>query len=332
MDCHMPNMDGIEAAQIIREREREGVAARTPIIALTANARGEDYERCIAVGMDDYLTKPLTLHELRATLERWIRHPSAAPVEGPAPTSGDSAVAEPVAVVAEEPARATVVVDATMADVVVIEPPAADLASAEPASPPAEIEAAPPVPVEETSPPETPDSSAPVTMPPAAAAPEPAPPEAAPAAVAPAQGATMQQEAAPAPRAVESAAVGDALDKTTIDYLRTLRRGDGPSVLERAIDMYLENAPAALEELRRSVASGDASAVWKIAHGLKSSSASLGAKQLAQHIAEMEGRARQSDLAEADTRLVRIETEYHKVSTALRETLREEKEKCRQTA
>ena len=141
----------------------------------------------------------------------------------------------------------------------------------------------------------------------------------------------MKQEAAPVP-AVESAAVGDALDKTTIDYLRTLRRGDGPSVLERAIDMYLENAPAALEELRRSVASGDASAVWKIAHGLKSSSASLGAKQLAQHIAEMEGRARQSDLAEADSRLVRIETEYHKVSTALRETLREEREKCRQTA
>ena len=136
----------------------------------------------------------------------------------------------------------------------------------------------------------------------------------------------------PSPLATEPIGIDDALDKTTIDYLRTLRRGTGPSVLERAIDMYLGNAPAALEELRRSVASGDASAVWKIAHGLKSSSASLGAKQLAQHMAEMEGRARQNDLAEADTRLVRIESEYNKVSTALRETLREEKDKCRQTA
>jgi len=330
MDCHMPNMDGIEAAQIIREREREGVAARTPIIALTANARGEDYERCIAVGMDDYLTKPLTLHELRATLERWIRQPAAAAAQDTASTSGDAPVAEAAAaVVPAEAVPAAVVVEATMADVVVIEPPAADLASVEAAAPPLEIEAAPPVPVAEAPPQETPDSSAPVTMPPAATVAEPAPPEAAPAAVALAEGAAMKEATAPA---VESAAVGDALDKTTIDYLRTLRRGDGPSVLERAIDMYLENAPAALEELRRSVASGDASAVWKIAHGLKSSSASLGAKQLAQHIAEMEGRARQSDLAEADSRLVRIESEYHKVSTALRETLREEREKCRQTA
>ena len=126
--------------------------------------------------------------------------------------------------------------------------------------------------------------------------------------------------------------VGDALDKATIDYLKSLRRGEGPSVLERAVGMYLENAPTVLEELRRAIAGGDASAVWKIAHSLKSSSASLGAKQLAQHIGDMEGRARQNDLVEADSRLVSIETEFQKVSSALRETLREEKEKCRQTA
>src|SRR5262249_23289475 len=44
----------------------------------TANARGEDYERCIAAGMDDYLTKPLTLDELRAALDRWVGRRSAA--------------------------------------------------------------------------------------------------------------------------------------------------------------------------------------------------------------------------------------------------------------
>jgi len=57
-----------------------------------------------------------------------------------------------------------------------------------------------------------------------------------------------------------------------------------------------------------------------------------GAKELAQQIGDMEGRARQNDLVEADSRLVRIQTEFQKVSSALRETLREEKEKCRQTA
>src|SRR5262249_15070076 len=72
MDCHMPNMDGIEAAKIVRMREATDGRRRTPILALTANARGEDYERCIAAGMDDYLTKPLTLEELRAALDRWI--------------------------------------------------------------------------------------------------------------------------------------------------------------------------------------------------------------------------------------------------------------------
>ena len=51
----MPNMDGIEAAKIIRVREATDGRPRTPILALTANARGEDYERCIAAGMDDYL-------------------------------------------------------------------------------------------------------------------------------------------------------------------------------------------------------------------------------------------------------------------------------------
>jgi HPt (histidine-containing phosphotransfer) domain-containing protein len=141
-------------------------------------------------------------------------------------------------------------------------------------------------------------------------------------------------EVAAAPVAAEPppAEAADALDKAPIDYLKGLRRGEGPSVLERAANMYLENAPTVLEELRRAVAGGDASAVWKIAHSLKSSSASLGAKQLAQHIGDMEGRARQNDLAEADSRLVRIETEFQKVSSALRETLREEKDKCRQTA
>jgi HPt (histidine-containing phosphotransfer) domain-containing protein len=94
----------------------------------------------------------------------------------------------------------------------------------------------------------------------------------------------------------------------------------------------LENAPNALDELRQRLAEGDATAVWKIAHGLKGSSASLGAKQLAQRIGEFEGRARASDLSDADSRLASIESEYRRVSTALQDTLREEREKCRQTA
>ena len=73
MDCHMPNLDGIDAAREIRSIERaDGVIKGIPIVALTANVRGEDYDRCMAVGMNDYLTKPLTLKELGVSLSRWL--------------------------------------------------------------------------------------------------------------------------------------------------------------------------------------------------------------------------------------------------------------------
>jgi len=302
MDCHMPNMDGIEAAKIIRVREATDGRPRTPILALTANARGEDYERCIAAGMDDYLTKPLTLDELRAALDRWVGR-RAAPVEPKA--KADVGAEQPVAAPASPKPEADVKSEQPIAADV---PPAVD----------ATVSEVEPMSNGANSQPETPATP----TEPAVAMPQP--PDEKAAAVA-----EMVAVAAAAAAPIE---VGDSLDKTTIDYLKSLRRGDGPSVLERAVGMYLENAPTVLEELRRAVAGGDASAVWKIAHSLKSSSASLGAKQLAQHIGDMEGRARQNDLVEADSRLVRIETEFQKVSSALRETLREEKEKCRQTA
>jgi signal transduction histidine kinase/CheY-like chemotaxis protein/HPt (histidine-containing phosphotransfer) domain-containing protein len=296
MDCHMPNMDGIEAAKIIRVREATDGKLRTPILALTANARGEDYERCIAAGMDDYLTKPLTLDELRSALDRWVRRRAA------------SVDPQPAAAVESEPPIA-----ATEPPISTSEPPAAavTLNEVEPMS-----NGASPLPETPATPAESPT-----------AMPEPQDEKTS-------VGAETTAVADPVvPAATEPpAAVVDPLDKATIDYLKSLRRGDGPSVLERAVGMYLENAPTVLEELRRAIAGGDASAVWKIAHSLKSSSASLGAKELAQQIGDMEGRARQNNLVEADSRLVRIETEFQKVSSALREMLREEKEKCRQTA
>ena len=77
MDCQMPEMDGFQATATIRLREAgEGATAsaprRVPILALTANAMQGDRERCIAVGMDDYLAKPFTKDQLAAMLARWI--------------------------------------------------------------------------------------------------------------------------------------------------------------------------------------------------------------------------------------------------------------------
>jgi two-component system sensor histidine kinase/response regulator len=69
MDCQMPVLDGLGATREIRSLS--GAAARLPIIAVTAHALAGDRERCLANGMDDYVTKPLRMDELERVLARW---------------------------------------------------------------------------------------------------------------------------------------------------------------------------------------------------------------------------------------------------------------------
>jgi signal transduction histidine kinase/ActR/RegA family two-component response regulator len=71
MDVQMPGMDGLEATAAIRTIERES-GARTPIVALTAHALAEDRERCLAAGMDAFLTKPLRAPQLNVLLDRYL--------------------------------------------------------------------------------------------------------------------------------------------------------------------------------------------------------------------------------------------------------------------
>ncbi len=83
MDVQMPVLDGYAATRALREQELEqGAARRTPVIAMTAAAVDGERERCLAAGMDDYLTKPVDPAALAATLSHWLE---GTPVEHPTP-------------------------------------------------------------------------------------------------------------------------------------------------------------------------------------------------------------------------------------------------------
>ena len=84
MDCEMPGIDGYEATRRIRAMELQTNRRRTPIVASTAHALTGDRDECIKVGMDDYVTKPVSERQIAEVLERWIdadacRQPVAAP-------------------------------------------------------------------------------------------------------------------------------------------------------------------------------------------------------------------------------------------------------------
>ena len=70
MDVQMPVLDGLEATVTLREEERASGGHRTPVIAMTASTMPGDQERCLAAGMDDYISKPIDIEQFRAMVER----------------------------------------------------------------------------------------------------------------------------------------------------------------------------------------------------------------------------------------------------------------------
>jgi CheY-like chemotaxis protein len=93
LDLHMPELDGFQVVRAIRERER-AVGGHLPVIALTARSRQEDRERCLAAGMDDYLSKPVRTEELFAAIDRGVLGPRCFPA-GPAGCWGPHESARP---------------------------------------------------------------------------------------------------------------------------------------------------------------------------------------------------------------------------------------------
>jgi CheY-like chemotaxis protein len=75
MDCHMPGKSGYDTARDIRGSEKH-TGRRVPIIAMTANAMVGDKEKCLRAGMDEYISKPIAIEELKEILSQWIHFPN----------------------------------------------------------------------------------------------------------------------------------------------------------------------------------------------------------------------------------------------------------------
>jgi signal transduction histidine kinase/CheY-like chemotaxis protein/HPt (histidine-containing phosphotransfer) domain-containing protein len=102
MDCQMPIMDGYSATRYIRKLQGEGALSRFPIVAMTANAMVGDREKCIAAGMDDYMSKPLNRGLLEQMLQKWLPPGATSRTMAPAPAP----IVRPAAPVAPAPTHA----------------------------------------------------------------------------------------------------------------------------------------------------------------------------------------------------------------------------------
>ncbi len=110
MDWQMPHMNGIEATKTLRKHFEEHGLAQTPIVAMTANAFDSDRAEALAAGMDDFMAKPINIHELEEALQRYLQ-PAASEGEE---LSGDEAARDDVA--AGDVAQADAAADAVQAD------------------------------------------------------------------------------------------------------------------------------------------------------------------------------------------------------------------------
>ena len=72
MDCQMPEMNGYEASKTIRSIEKSKSKNHTAIIALTAHAQPDEKNKCLSSGMDDCLTKPVRIQQIKKVIEQWI--------------------------------------------------------------------------------------------------------------------------------------------------------------------------------------------------------------------------------------------------------------------
>ena len=210
MDCQMPVMDGYQTTAAIRQRQTEA-SGRLPIIALTANAMEGERCKCLAAGMDDYLSKPYSRAQLETTLARWLVADTIVPTAGSA------------------------------------------------------------------------------------------------------TGASIREER------------DSALNMQFLDQFRELDPGGGLGLIKEIMTVYLDNSLALLRQVEQGLIAGDADALRRAAHSLKSSSANVGAEKLSRLFLKLEALGRDGQLTAAMPLLDQTRRAYAEATAEMRELVREEK-------
>jgi CheY-like chemotaxis protein len=231
MDVQMPEMDGVEATGYIRSHRN--VLQQPWIIALTANALVGDREHYLEAGMDDYVSKPVRIHELRDAL---VRSPQY---------SGQAYE------------TATKETDA---------PPGTPLAQNGQHDQAEHIE-------------------------------------------------HIEQAASLAGEARSSMA--DSIDLSMLEDIRQIMGDDGQEAVEELVGSFLEDSPALVTQLEQAVLSGEADVIRRLAHTLKGSSSSLGARLLPGVCQTLEDSARQNDLTNVQPQLAQVLSRYENLIEAL---------------
>ena len=265
MDCQMPVMDGLEASSEIRRKniKQRSTGQVLPIIALTANAMNGDRDRCVAAGMDDFVSKPFKQDQLLETMQKWLSREANTVVCD----SDQSVEAASGAQVASPPKKA----GQSLAPSHVKE----ESAPHEDTSDQTQVQAKQPAGEERAKPVPMPKDSEKGSC----------------------EGGIGERLA---PHGDEWGPSSECdFDTSALDRIRVLQRPGKPDLVGRVIDIYLQDAPNLLEQMRAAIDQQDPEKLFRSAHKLKSGSADVGAHRLASVCRDLEFMGRKNSIESA---------------------------------